>query len=69
VKDFRWAGDQPKNVTLGQGRIDPKFFQIVKKSSFRGPFSLHIEYLGKAGLQKNLQALSDDLKTLKSWLA
>ncbi|HIF30436.1 MAG TPA: sugar phosphate isomerase/epimerase [Planctomycetaceae bacterium] len=69
VKDFRWTDERPENVALGQGRIDPKFFQIVKDSSFRGPFSLHIEYLGKAGLQKNLQALRDDLKTLKSWLA
>lgn len=69
VKDFRWNGPKPENVPLGQGRVDQSFFELVKKSTFNGPFSLHVEYLGNEGLAPNLQALKDDLATLNSWLA
>ena len=68
VKDFRWGDVKPENVPLGKGRIDPKFFDLVKQSNFSGPFSLHVEYLGDEGLEPNLQALQDDLVTLKQWL-
>lgn len=69
VKDFRWGEARPENVPLGEGRVDPKFFDLVEASKFAGPFSLHVEYLGKAGLDANLKALRDDLATLKKWLA
>jgi sugar phosphate isomerase/epimerase len=69
VKDFRWGKTKPENVPLGEGRVDPKFFDLVERAKFRGPFSLHVEYLGDKGLGPNLKALRDDLATLKKWLA
>jgi len=69
VKDFVWDGRKPKNVPLGEGRVDPAFFQQLKKSEFAGPISLHVEYLPEAGLEENTAALRNDLSTLKSLLA
>lgn len=69
VKDFVWADKRPENVPLGKGRIDRSFFNYVKQSNFSGPFSLHVEYLGKAGVAENLAAMKNDLATLREWLA
>lgn len=69
VKDYQWDGKKAKHVPLGTGRVDPKFFQMVKADNFRGPISLHVEYLGKEGVQANIQALRRDLVVLRDWLA
>ena len=66
VKDFRWQEDRkPKNVPLGTGRIDPKFFAQARAAGFSGPLSLHVEYLPEAGLAPNVAALKTDLATLR----
>lgn len=68
VKDFEWTGPKPQNVALGTGRVDPKFFQLVKESDYKGPISVHVEYLHNDGLQKNIDALGTDLQTLRKLL-
>ncbi len=68
VKDFKWNGRRPENVPLGEGQVDPKFFKLLKESKYAGPISLHVEYLPKAGLEKNIEALRIDLATLKKLL-
>ena len=69
VKDFDWNGKKAKHVPLGTGRVDPKFFDLVKRDGFDGPISLHVEYLGKEGTQANIDALRRDLKVLRGWLS
>jgi sugar phosphate isomerase/epimerase len=69
VKDFVWDGRKPKNVPLGQGRVDSAFFPLLKRSGFAGPISLHVEYLPKGGSEENTAALKNDLRTLKSLLS
>lgn len=69
VKDFVWGDKRPKNVPLGEGRVDKTFFNHVKRVGFNGPISLHVEYLGEAGVAENLVALKNDLATLRGWLA
>lgn len=49
VKDFVWekSGDQWRTrwVPLGQGMVRwPEFFQLLARTPFPGPLSLHIEY-------------------------
>jgi sugar phosphate isomerase/epimerase len=68
-KDFAWHGRQAENVPLGSGQVDPRFVSLVKKSGFRGPISIHVEYLEQAGVPENVEALGKDLATLRSWLA
>ena len=69
VKDFEWKGKKARHVPLGTGRVDPKFFDIVKKDNFSGPISLHVEYLKEGTTQDNIDALRRDLKVLQGWLA
>jgi sugar phosphate isomerase/epimerase len=68
VKDFKWKGRQAEHVPLGQGRVDRRFFKMLRRDNFRGPISLHVEYARDAGPRGNLAALRGDLATLKSWL-
>ncbi len=68
VKDFVWDGKKAKHVPLGTGRVDPEFFAMLRKADYQGPYSLHVEYLGKEGVEANVSALKRDLGTLKSWL-
>ena len=69
VKDFVWNGKKAKHVPLGQGRVDPKFFGMVKADGLDVPISLHVEYLGEEGTQANIDALRRDLKVLEGWLS
>jgi sugar phosphate isomerase/epimerase len=68
VKDFRWEGRKSVHTQLGKGSVDPKFFKMLRKSNFRGPISVHVEYLPKDGTKANMAALKRDFDTLRSWL-
>jgi len=68
-KDFLWEGRRIKGVPLGEGQIDRRFVQSLKATGFAGPLSLHVEYLGHAGVEENIAALKQDLGTLRQWLA
>ena len=69
VKDFRWGEKKAEHVPLGTGRVNPKFFEMVKADGFDGPISLHVEYLKTEGTQANIAALRRDLKVLQGWLS
>lgn len=69
VKDFVWEKAKVKNVPLGQGSVDKKFFALLRESKFNGPISLHVEYLERSKDKKVLaQAFQTDLATLKAML-
>ena len=68
AKDFRWEGRKSVHVPLGKGNVDPMFFKTLHKSDFRGPISVHVEYLSKESAQANLAALKRDFDTLRTWL-
>ena len=71
VKDFRWIGKKVQNVPLGEGHIDPKFFRMLADSGYRGPCSLHEEYLDHRKpelVPRHLEAIKKDLATLTQWL-
>ena len=68
VKDFEWKGKKARHVPLGTGRVDPKFFELVKQDGFSGPISLHVEYLKEGSTQDNIDALRRDLGVLREWL-
>jgi sugar phosphate isomerase/epimerase len=71
VKDFVWRGNSVQNVPLGKGRVEAKFFEMLRESDFHGPISLHVEYLdhgNPALVPKHLAALKTDLAQLREWL-
>lgn len=71
VKDFRWVEGKVQDVPLGEGHVSPEFFRLLADSGFRGPISLHEEYLDHTRpelVSQHLSALKKDLQTLKSWL-
>jgi len=72
VKDFVWRGKTLRNVPLGTGRVDPEFFTMLKAQGFKGPYSLHEEYIDHrdpANVPKHLAAIRKDLARLRAMLA
>lgn len=70
VKDFVWDKGNVKDVPLGDGQVDRKFFPMLRELAFTGPICLHIEYLeGKKNQDALENAFGKDLTTLRSWLA
>ena len=67
-KDFRWNGRKSEHVPLGQGLVDPKFFQMLEASDFSGPISVHVEYLPKGDAKENLAAITRDFATFRQML-
>ncbi len=71
IKDFVWNGRKTVNVPLGEGRVDPKFFSMLKKTSFAGPISLHMEYIDHRDpklINQSLAAIAKDIGALKKLL-
>jgi len=71
VKDFQWKEGKPRNVPLGEGMVDPKFFAMLQQSDFHGPFSLHMEYIDHRDPQlgeARLAAIARDIRVLRRWL-
>jgi sugar phosphate isomerase/epimerase len=71
VKDFYWAKGangkwNAEWCPLGQGMVQPKFFQSLKRTQFGGPVSMHFEY--KLG-DDLVAALKKDTRTLREWMA
>lgn len=69
VKDYVWDDNKSKHAPLGKGRLNRKFFEMVKGSDFRGPISVHVEYLPQGSAEENMQALKQDFQTLKEMMS
>lgn len=68
VKDFRWNGRKSQHVPLGEGKVDPNFFKMLRRTEFAGPISVHVEYLTKGDAVENMAALKRDFDTLRGWM-
>jgi sugar phosphate isomerase/epimerase len=69
-KDFTWENKKTHAAPLGTGQIDKTFFDLVKKSNFTGPISLHVEYLERNKDRKTqADAFKRDFTTLRNFLA
>jgi sugar phosphate isomerase/epimerase len=74
IKDFYWnktdKGWRPKWGPLGEGCVQRSFFTTLKKSSYAGFISQHIEYMeAKAPREEMLAQCKKDFAVLKSYLA
>jgi sugar phosphate isomerase/epimerase len=69
VKDFVWEKGEPKEMPLGRGQVDPKFFPMLSEIGYTGPICLFVEYLeGNKDPDAQEAAFSRDLATLRSLL-
>jgi sugar phosphate isomerase/epimerase len=71
VKDFAWErgdkGFESKWGPLGGGMIRREFFDWLKKSSYRGSISLHVEYIS-GDTPENLAQMKRDHAKLREWI-
>ncbi len=72
-KDFKWNGRKLVTCPLGEGQVDPKYGEMLMKTGYSGPISLHLEYLegnpkDAAVLKGFREAHVRDFATLKGWL-
>jgi sugar phosphate isomerase/epimerase len=77
VKDFRWHYEDGKNpelrwCPLGNGAIDPAFFDMLKEINFTGPVTMHYEYevegSGDKKTKNLIEAMKYDTDILRKWL-
>jgi sugar phosphate isomerase/epimerase len=68
AKDFVWRGRRAENVPLGEGMVDPKFYQLLSGTKFAGPINLHVEYAFPETPGAAQAAILRDLATLRSYL-
>jgi hypothetical protein len=80
VKSFKWDGDQPVEVPLGEGRVKKTIVdQVIAAHGGPLPICIHIEHFknaaGKlapvpfADRAKIVEAFRADARVLRSWLA
>lgn len=73
-KNFTWERSRPKPAPLGEGVVGKPYVDQLKSLDYRGPVSMHIEYL-KGGvkdpdyLAKAIEATRADIATLRNWWA
>ena len=72
LKDFAWEKQiskwRIKNVPFGSGQVDAAFGRQLRQSGFKGPVSIHVEYIPEESLAANVAALKRDLATARNWL-
>jgi sugar phosphate isomerase/epimerase len=74
VKDFYWRHTPGKGSTtvwvpIGQGSIQPRFFTLLRESSFRGPMMMQWEYgFENTSLEARMKVLRADTQQLRAWL-
>lgn len=73
IKEPHWTevGKAPKVGPLGEGGVDPGFYQTLLKSGFAGPISLHVEYVDHKDPSQEpvfLAAVAKDFAKLKGYL-
>jgi sugar phosphate isomerase/epimerase len=71
-KDFKWGTKKFETCPFGEGVVSKDYVGMLKKFGYRGPASLHVEYLeGRVKdptyLEKAIAATKRDFATLKAW--
>jgi sugar phosphate isomerase/epimerase len=68
MKDFAWSGNRDKHVKFGDGRVEPRYFEMLKRDRLNVPVSIHVEYLPRSSAQENLHAIGRDFKRVQELL-
>jgi sugar phosphate isomerase/epimerase len=68
AKDFEWQGKKAQNVPLGEGMVNPRFYQMVKASGYDKPVLLHVEYPLDEDAKTLREAYRKDLAILRGYM-
>ena len=75
VKDFYWKhapgeGGKAQWCGIGKGSVNPKFFDLLRASGFRGPITMQFEYPleGANDLDAKIRAMKEDNRVLRGWI-
>lgn len=73
-KDFKWNGRKAEGCPLGEGQVNPAFAKTLMKGGYKGPISLHLEYLkgdikDPAFIKECRDAHVREFGILKQWLS
>jgi sugar phosphate isomerase/epimerase len=71
-KNFVWEGTRHKAVPLGEGVVGKPYIDQLKSLDYRGPVSVHVEYLKGSVkdpdyLARAIEATRTDIATLRNW--
>lgn len=72
IKEPSWQDNTLGWGPVGEGAVDKGFYKMLKDGDFKGPVSLHVEYLGHgdaAIVPTVLKAIEKDFATLRSCLS
>ncbi len=72
IKEPGWKDNRLQWGPVGSGCVDPSFFNQLKKSNFKGPISLHVEYLGHKDpemVPTIIKAIEKDFETVTALLS
>jgi sugar phosphate isomerase/epimerase len=73
VKDFAWKMEPGRGTVewcpIGQGLVQPRFFTMLKASTFNGPITMQFEYpFENDSVEARVRALRADNDRLRAWL-
>lgn len=72
IKEPFWKDNRLGWGPIGEGAVDKGFYKVLKESGFRGPISVHVEYIDhrdEAATPKFLDAIAKDFATLRDLLS
>jgi sugar phosphate isomerase/epimerase len=68
-KDYKLDGKTWDPCPIGEGVVNPKAGKLVSKMlPPHIPISIHVEYVGDAGVDKTVAAMRNDIATVRKWL-
>jgi sugar phosphate isomerase/epimerase len=69
IKDYKLVGKNWSPCPIGEGVVNPKAGKLVSKMlPPEIPVSIHVEYVGNAGVEKTVAAMRNDIATARKWL-
>ena len=67
-KDYRLEGKTWNPCPIGEGVVNPKSGKLVAKLPPEVPIAIHIEYVRDGNVAKTVEAMKNDLATVRKWL-
>jgi sugar phosphate isomerase/epimerase len=67
-KDYRLEGKTWNPCPIGEGCVNPKSGKLIAKLPPEVPIAIHIEYVKGGDVAKTVEAMKNDLATVRKWL-